>query len=115
MNRRPMISVASTTGLLDAVRAAGVDPDRLLSGVGLDRSALSNHDAYIACSTFTRLLEEAARATGDDCFGLHFGERFNPRDVGALAYVTLNSPTIGAAIQNFERYLRIHNLSLIHI
>src|SRR5436853_7281490 len=104
-----MISVAATTGFLDAVRAAGADPDRLLREAGLDRSVISNADGFIACATFGQLLEEAARATGDECFGLHFGEHFNPRDLGALAYVVLNSPTIATAIQNLERYLHIHN------
>src|SRR5436190_55875 len=89
VNRRPMISVAATTGLLDAIRAAGVNPEPLIREAGLDRSVFSNPDGYIATSAFAGLLEEAARATGDDCFGLHFGERFNPRDVGALAYVVL--------------------------
>jgi Arabinose-binding domain of AraC transcription regulator, N-term len=54
-------------------------------------------------------LEEAASLTGDPCFGLHFGERYNPKNIGPLAYVVLNSPTIAAAIENAARYLKIHN------
>lgn len=105
----PMISVGATTGLLDSIVATGGDPDRVLGAVGLDRCALAEADGFIPASSFSRILEESARATGDALFGLHFAERFDPRDVGALAYVALNSPTISAAIANIVRYMRIHN------
>ena len=55
------------------------------------------------------MLEDAARATGDDCFGLHFGERYNPKNVVPLTYVVLNSPTIAVGLENAGRYLRVHN------
>ncbi|MGH7848150.1 MAG: AraC-like transcriptional regulator QhpR, partial [Candidatus Binatia bacterium] len=109
VHTRPMISVAATTGLLETIAATGRNPDPILREVGLERSAFRNADGFIASSTFARLLEEAARATADDCFGLHFGERYNPKNIGPLAYVVLNSPTLAAAIENAERYLHIHN------
>ena len=58
---------------------------------------------------FARILEEAARATGDDCFGLHFGERFNPKNIGPLAYTALNSPTVGEADAQVARYIKLYN------
>jgi AraC-like DNA-binding protein len=106
---RPMISVAATTGLLEAIGNAGADPDQVLPALELDRTVLSNAEGFIPCSTFARLLEEAARATGDPCFGLHFGERFNIKNIGALAYVVLNSPTIAVADQHVARYLKLYN------
>jgi AraC-like DNA-binding protein len=110
---RPMISVAAMTGLLEAITAAGKDPDLILCEVGLDRSVLKNPEGFVASSVFTRLLEEASRQTGDDCFGLHFGERFNPKNIGPLAYVVINSPTILAGIQNGGRYLHVHNQAAV--
>ena len=109
MKSTPMVSVTVTTGLFDAIAAAGGDPDETLRALGLKRSAFSNPDRFIANATFARLLEEAGRATGDQCFGLHFGENFDVRDIGTLAYVVLNSPTIADAIRNLERYHHIHN------
>ena len=82
---------------------------RSCDALGLKRSAFSNPDRFIANATFAQLFEDAARATGDECFGLHFGENFDVRDIGTLAYVVLNSPTIADAIRNLERYHRIHN------
>jgi AraC-like DNA-binding protein len=75
----------------------------------LERSVFSDPEGFIAASVFARLLEEAARATGDDCFGLHFGEHYNPKNIGPLVYVVLNSPTIMAALENAGRYVHVHN------
>jgi AraC-like DNA-binding protein len=106
---RPMISVAATTGLLEAIGSAGANPDQVLRALDLDRAVLSNAEGFIPCSTFARLLEEAARATGDPCFGLHFGERFNLKNIGPLTYVVLNSPTIAVADEHVARYLKLYN------
>jgi AraC-like DNA-binding protein len=106
-----MISIAATTGLLEAITAAGGNPDEILRGFGLDRSVFSKPEGFIPCSVFAGILREAARSTGDDCFGMHFAERFNPKNIGPLAYVALNSPTIAAGIQNVERYLHVYDSS----
>ena len=107
--KKPTISVAATTGLLAAISDEGADPDPILRAVGLERSALENRDGFIATATFAHMLEEAARATHDDSFGLHFGVRFDPKDIGALLYVVLHSETVGLAMHNIERYVHIHN------
>ena len=106
---RPMISVAATTGLCEAIGSAGANPDQVLRASGLDRAVLANPEGFIPCSTFARILEEAARATGDSCFGLHFGERFNVKNIGPLAYVVLNSPTIAVADEHVARYFKLYN------
>jgi AraC-like DNA-binding protein len=106
-----MISVSAATGLLDAIAAAGGNPDEILYAVHLDRAAFSNPDHFLPASTFAAILNQAAQATNDDCFGLHFGEHFDPKNIGPLVYVVLNSPTIGAGIENVERYLHVYDSS----
>ncbi len=106
---KPMISVAAMSGLVETLRAAGADPDQFLQTFELDRSVLANAEGFIPCAVFARILEEAARATGDDCFGLHFGERFNPKNIGPLAYAVLNSPTVGEADAQVARYIKLYN------
>jgi AraC-like DNA-binding protein len=109
MQTKSMISVNAATGLIEAIEAAGGDPDEILSPFGLDRSVFAEAGRYIAAADFTRVLERAATITGDDCFGLHFGERYHPKDVGPVVYVVLNSPTFAVGFENLVRYLRIHN------
>src|SRR5512141_1428967 len=102
-----MISMGATVGLLKAIEAAGGNPDQILAAFGLDRSVFVKSEGFIPCSIFAGILRETARATGDDCFGLHFGESFNPKNIGPLVYVALTSPTIASGIQNVERYLHV--------
>jgi len=104
-----MISVAAMTGWPEQVAAAGSDPDRILSGLALNRVVFTNPEGFIPSSSFSNLLEETARQTGDMNFGLHFGERFNPKNIGPLTYVVINSPTILAGFENVSRYLKVHN------
>jgi AraC-like DNA-binding protein len=104
-----MISSAVAIGLAEAIEVAGRDPDDVLRSVGLDRAAVTDRHRFFPSAAFTLALEEAARVTDDDCFGLHLGERYHPKDIGALAYVVLNSATIAVAFENIARYLRIFN------
>jgi len=104
-----MISTSVTTGLIQSIRAAGVQAEDLLQKAGLDTSLLLKSDGFLPCSVFAQALEEAARLTSDDCFGLHFGERFNPKNIGPLVYEVVNAPTIGAAFETAGRYLHVHN------
>jgi AraC-like DNA-binding protein len=104
-----MISLAATTGLLHRIAEVGGSPDEVLRAAGVPRSAFSGFDGFIANAAFSRVLEEAARLTGDGFFGLHFGERFDPTDLGALHYVVCNSPTVADAIANIVRYIHVHN------
>ena len=106
---KPMISVAATAGLLDLIAARGGNSDQILQALGTDRSVFSDFDGFIPSFIMIRILEEAALATGDDCFGLHFGEGYNPKNLGPLTYVVLNSPTVLLGIQNAQRYFMIHN------
>jgi AraC-like DNA-binding protein len=106
---KPMISLAAATGLIEAIEAAGANPDHVLKAVGVDREVLSDPQGFIPFVDFARILEGAAHATGDDCFGLHFGERFHPKNIGPLVYVVLHSPTMMVGFENVARYLRVHN------
>src|SRR5262252_8858720 len=78
---RPRISLTAAIGLIDAIKVRNADPDEVLRSVGLDRRAVSDPQRSIASRDFTRLLNAAARATANDCFGLRFGEQFQPKDI----------------------------------
>lgn len=84
-------------GLARAIKDAGANPDKFFREVELDSSTLSSAEGFITCVAFARLLDRAAASSGDRAFGLHFGARFDPKDIGALAYAVFNSPTVGAA------------------
>ncbi|HKX51167.1 MAG TPA: AraC family transcriptional regulator ligand-binding domain-containing protein [Candidatus Binatia bacterium] len=109
VSKTPMISISAAAGLIEAIKAAGANPDDVLGTIAVDSAIFANPDGFIRVSTFARILEEAARVSSDACFGLHFGERYNPKNIGSLVYVVLNSPTIAAGIENTARFIKIHN------
>ncbi len=109
MRAPPMIAVSATNGLLDAIASAGAEPARLLTRLNLNGRVFSQEERYLPCTDFARLLEEAAVETGDAAFGLHFGARRDPRDIGPLIYAALNAPTIATAFDVAVRYLHVHN------
>ena len=65
-------------------------------------------DAFVPFRRFAQMLEDAARELGDPCLGLRVGLATHPRDIGPLGFVLLNSPTVGAAVDNLVRYLGFH-------
>ena len=109
MRAQPMISVTAASGLTDLIAAAGGDPDHFLAERDLQPSVIARRDAFIACSDFARLLEDAASTLADPCFGLRLGERIDPKNIGSLIYAVVNAPTIAVALETAVRYLHLHN------
>ena len=109
MHSRPMISASVTIGLPEAIKDAGIDPRKFFESLDLDPAVFSPAEGFIPCSTFARVLDSAAELSGDSSFGLRFGARSNPKNIGALAYAVLNSPTVAAAFEIGARYIHLHN------
>jgi len=76
-----------------------------LEEVGIDKAALSDPDVLIPLTRHARLMEVTAEKSGDPYFGMHMGLKVQTTDMGAIGYVMDNSPTVGAALRNFARYL----------
>jgi AraC-like DNA-binding protein len=58
------------------------------------------------------LLEEAAIALRDDCFGLTLARDFDLREIGLLYYVMASSGTLGDALRRLARYSKVTNEAL---
>ena len=113
VRRRPRVGPPL---LVDAVWArrtlaelerAGLPASELLSTVGLDREQLTGPDAHIPFNAHVMLLENAARALREPCFGFRLGSEIDLTEAGLVAYVTLNSHNLGAALRNMCRYFVI--------
>jgi AraC-like DNA-binding protein len=86
---------------------AGLPASELLSAVGLRREQLTPADAHIPFHAHVMLFENAASALREPCFGFRLGSAVELTEAGLLAYVTLNSPDLGAALRNLCRYLAL--------
>jgi AraC-like DNA-binding protein len=106
---RAMSEVDEPTMVAEAVYAkfrSAFEP--YLEAAGIDRSVLGDPNALVPLAKHARLMELAAAGAGDDCLGLHIGLRIRPSDLGAIGFAVTNSPTVGAALENFARYLKAY-------
>lgn len=88
----------------------GVSPPELLRAAGLDPSRLLAADAYVPHAQELRLWDEAARLTGDPDFGLHLVEwvtHFPPDHFDVLAFAARSSATLGELFRLVGRYIRL--------
>jgi AraC-like DNA-binding protein len=115
MHPRPVTRTAAVR-LVDAVWArrvaaeldrAGLPASELLREVGLRREQLTKPDAHIPFAAHVRLLEHAAQALKEPCFGFRLGSAVEVTEAGLLAYLVLSSRDLREALRNGCRYLAI--------
>lgn len=109
----PVILAAAATGIVNHINATGGDIDQIFGNSGIAPAMAGSPTLKLKLSSFCRLFEESARRTGDDNFGLRFGNQFQPRDLGLWGYAAVSSPTIGAALENLVNLFGYHQESSI--
>ncbi|NMM43622.1 AraC family transcriptional regulator [Rhodospirillaceae bacterium KN72] len=102
------ILASAATGVVELIERFSGDADSILGNVSIRPDDLTNPFNELRLSDFCNLFEEAARQTRNDRFGLHFGEKFEPRRLGAIGYAAISSPTLAAALRNVEIYFPAH-------
>ncbi|MBO9514928.1 MAG: AraC family transcriptional regulator [Variovorax sp.] len=100
---------ATLTGYDIVARAAGLDPMRMLKAAGLPVAVLSNKDTLVSVDSVAALLEESARQSGREAFGLLLAETRRLGNLGVLAAVLREEPTVRAAVQSLSRYMCVQN------
>lgn len=100
---------ASLTDYEHVARAVGLDPLRMLRLAKLPAKALEDPNLMISIDSVGWLLEESARLSGQEAFGLLLAETRSLSNLGMLALVLRDEPTVRATMQAFARYMRLHN------
>ena len=104
----PLVLAAAATGIVEQIERRGGDIDSIFGNTGVSPSMAGSPTLRIRLASFCRLFEEAARQTGDENFGLWFGNQFLPHDLGLWGYLAVSSPTLGAALQNIIETFPCH-------
>lgn len=100
---------ASLTDYEPIARTVGLDPFQMLRLAKLPPRVLEDPNLLISVDSVCWLLEESARVSGQEAFGLLMAERRSLADLGMLALVIREEPTLRAAMESSARYMRIHN------
>ncbi|MFQ7901462.1 AraC family transcriptional regulator [Stutzerimonas degradans] len=102
------VLAAAASGLCTFIERQGGDAERVLGVSGIDAQLLQHPTLSLALPNYCQVLEEAARQSGCDNFGLYYGQQFKPQALGLLGYIGLCSATVEQALINFARAFPLH-------
>jgi len=89
------------------MRSRGLDYQRAVLAVGIDPAVAYDPEGQVPLRSIARLLDTAARETGNDAFGAQLGETFQIGTTGTLDYVISNAPTLRVALTDYVRFLAL--------
>lgn len=102
------ILAAAASGVVDFIGTQGGDAESIFAASGIDAACLEDPVAPLALSSFVAMMEESARQTGNDNFGLGYGQSFSPEMQGLMGAVVLAAPTVGSALTNMAEMFPCH-------
>lgn len=105
----PVSSVlaAVTVGLEEFIEMQGGESQSVLSRSGLQQRCYEQPNQHIPLNLYLNSMHEAAKSTGNEHFGLSFGEQFQPEGLGLFGFYAISSPTLHAALLGMQDYFPI--------
>jgi AraC-like DNA-binding protein len=104
----PQILASAANGIVEMIATLGGDAGRVFETVHVDAHSLDSPFNELSLAQYCQLFEEAARHTRYDNFGQRIAYGFRPKQLGAIGYMAVNSPTLATALRNFCRYFPAH-------
>lgn len=102
------VLACAADGVVDLINAHHGDVDAIFGRASIRTDDLDNPYNELNLAQYCQLFHEAAKQTGNSNFGLRFGAGFKPRQLGAIGYAAISSPTLAAALRNMEAYFPAH-------
>jgi AraC-like DNA-binding protein len=108
-----LIRSAVLSNYVDVARSVGLDPYRMIAEFHLPPASLTDPDVKVSAAAVGRLLDESARRSGKIDFGLRLADRRTVANLGALALLVREQPTIRKALDVLVGYMFLHSESLL--
>src|SRR6516162_2916281 len=109
---RPTVRSASLVDYPEIAQSVGLDPYKMLERVGLSRSSLRSPDLRISADAVAELLQASASAARVDDFALRLAQRRGLSNLGPLALIVREQPTVRKAIEVLIQYIGLHSDAL---
>ena len=100
------VSASVAVDIYSWLKKHGIDPKPIFAGADIDTGIIEDPYEQLQLERYTYLLEVASQQANFPALGLELGAQQDPSKWGAFGYVVLNSPTVGAALNNMARFLR---------
>ena len=104
-----LVRSAALTHFTDLAAACGLDARALVAGVGLPPRCLVDPDLKVPAHLVGRLLETAAAQAGEPAFGLRLAESRRLSNLGPLALLVRDEPTLRRALETLMHHIHVHN------
>lgn len=114
--KHPVVRVirgAVLSGYVDVAKSVGLDPYATITRCGVPAACLTDPEVKVSAVAVVRLLEESAQRSGKFDFGLQLAERRSLSNIGALALLVREQPTIRRAIEVLIGYMYLHSEALL--
>ncbi len=100
---------ASLTNYAEVARVAGLDPLAMLAEAGLSAASLHDPDLRLPRDAVGALLEASAQASGMENFGLRMAQTRQFSNLGPVALVAREEPTVRRVVRVLLRYSHLLN------
>src|SRR5512144_2212962 len=110
--REGTVLTVSARALVQACARLGVDTERLLRTVGVDRPTLENPDARMLNRDAGALWAKAYELSGDPVLSLHVAEACPLGAYKVIDYMGASARTVGEAFRCSARYFKLINTAV---
>ncbi|SAL06198.1 AraC family transcriptional regulator [Caballeronia calidae] len=107
-----LVRAACLTNYSEVARACALDPVRMLLDAALSPSVLNNPDVMIPVERVGQLLQDSARLSGIESFGLRMAETRLLSNLGAVGLLVRDQPTLRESLGMLMRYQPVLNDAL---
>jgi AraC-like DNA-binding protein len=108
-----LIRSAVLSGYVDVAKSVGLEPYGMIARRNLPPACLTDPEVKVSAVAVVRLLEDSAQQSGKPDFGLRLAERRSLSNIGALALLVREQPTIRRAIEVLIGYMYLHSEALL--
>lgn len=108
-----LIRSAVLSDYVEVARSVGLDPYRMIAEFRIPPAALSDPEVKISAGAVVRLLEDSAARSGKLDFGLRLADKRTVANLGALALLVREQPTIRKALDVMAGYMFLHAETLL--
>jgi AraC-like DNA-binding protein len=103
-----LIRVGTVKPVPQLLRSLGYDPRAVLAEIGFDIKLFDDPDSLMPYSLRNRMLDQCAKATGFEHFGLLVGSQLSLSSFGLLGQLASSSPDVRTALENLANYFHFH-------
>jgi AraC-like DNA-binding protein len=103
----PTVGAGFARGLFEFAVSRGADRAALHAASGITPEAFADQDGRIPMMNYVALMRAGVKLSGDPALALHYGEAVNISEVSIVGLVGRASKTMGEALQQLNRYVRL--------